>query len=314
MGQRDSLCIVIPMYNEADNIPELVKRLKALTNSWQVSVEVIFVDDHSTDATPALLAQVCEENPSYHYLRLAVNSGSHIAILAGMAHAKSDACVFLAADLQDPPELVMQMVEAWRAGAHVVWAVREAREGESFITKFLALLTYRLINLFGAVKLSPSGSDFALLDRAVVVALLQSVRANPSLGLEIARLGFSHAKIMYVKQARHAGKSKWSIQKKITAFIDAIITTSFVPLRLMSYIGVAASMLGFLYALVVVFIRLTTTTPIDGWATLMVVVLFFGGVQMTMLGILGEYLWRTLETARQRPLYHVQDSSFEPEA
>jgi glycosyltransferase involved in cell wall biosynthesis len=309
-----TLSLVIPMYNEEENIAVLTERLNTLIGRLNLPTQVIFVDDHSNDATPTMLAELCAQYAHYEYVRLAANSGSHIAIIAGMAHATGDAVVFLAADLQDPPELIPQMLEKWRDGAHIVWAVRAKREGISRADKATASLTYRIINLFGKVKLPPEGSDFALVDAQVVRALLRSVRANPSLGLEIARLGFEQVTIPYTKEARYAGVTKWNLSKKITAFIDAIVTTSYVPLRLMSYVGLTASILGFLYALLIIVLRFINPVPIEGWSALMVVVLVFGGVQMMMLGILGEYLWRTLETARQRPLYIVERTSLADES
>jgi glycosyltransferase involved in cell wall biosynthesis len=309
-----TLSLVIPMFNEEDNITVLTERLNALIDGLGMPTQVVFVDDHSTDQTPTMLAELCAQYEHYEYVRLAANSGSHIAIIAGLAHTTGDAVVFLAADLQDPPELIPQMLEQWQGGAHIVWAVRAKREGISRADKATASLTYRIINLFGKVKLPPEGTDFALLDVQVVRALLRSVPANPSLILEIARLGFNQVMIPYTKEARYAGVTKWNLGRKITAFIDAIVTTSFVPVRLMSYVGLTASILGFLYALLIIVLRFINPAPIEGWSTLMVVVLVFGGVQMMMLGILGEYLWRTLETARQRPLYIVERTSLAVES
>jgi polyisoprenyl-phosphate glycosyltransferase len=305
------LSIVIPVYNEDTNLNALTQRIDKLISQYEISTQVIFVDDHSSDATPALLAEICRSHPNYEYIRLAANSGSHTAIIAGMAYAAGDAVAFLAADLQDPPELIPQMLNAWREGAHVVWAVREMREGISSTDKAFSSMAYRLINLFGNVKLPPAGSDFALLDQTVVKALMLSCRANPSLGLEIARLGFTQIEITYTKAARHSGTTKWTLNCKIKAFIDAIITTSFVPLRLMSYVGLIASIIGFGYAVFLIILRFITPNPIEGWTALMVVILLLCGIQMIMLGIIGEYVWRTLETSRNRPLYIVEKSSIQ---
>jgi len=267
------------------------------------------VDDHATERTPQLLREICAANDDYHFIRLAANSGSHVAILAGLGQTVGECVAILAADLQDPPELIPQMLAQWREGNHVIWAVREQREGISITERFTANLFYWLLNRFSEVKLPPTGADFSLLDRAVVDAVLQSVGANPSMGLEVARLGFRQVEIPYVKAARQFGKSKWNLRKKLNAFADAFVTTSYMPLRAMSYIGITVSVIGFLYALVIVTLRIFNVLTVEGWAALMVVVLVFGGVQMLMLGVIGEYLWRTLEHARQRPLYFVEDSS-----
>jgi dolichol-phosphate mannosyltransferase len=301
------LSIVIPVYDEEAGIAALFERLSAWLRTTPDSAEIILVDDHSTDRTPELLREGCRSHPGFRYLRLSRNCGSHVAILAGLQHARGDCAVFLAADLQDPPELVSEMLARWRAGSRIVWAVRERRDGVSRLELFFSRMFYRIVNALGDVALPPEGSDFALLDRAVIDALLKCVGAHPSLGGDIARLGFPQAEIGYVKQSRFAGTSKWTLGKKLKAFADAIVLFSYRPLRAMSYMGLIFSAVGFLYAAVVVMLRLMSSHPIEGWASLMVVVLVIGGVQMTMLGVLGEYLWRTLEEARRRPLYFVED-------
>ncbi len=309
MTSRPELSIVLPVYNEELGIPALVERLEKLRqNHKDVKAEVIFVDDHSTDDSASLLKAACDKSEGYRYLRLARNSGSHVAILAALQHARGDCAVFLASDLQDPPELILRMLEAWRMGSHVVWAVREHREGISWFQKFLSGLFYRLLNRAGKDQWPPQGSDFALLDRKVVDALLQSVGTNPSLGVEIARLGFRQTRVPYTKEKRQSGNSKWNLERRLKAFADAFVSFSFKPLRAMSYLGMVCSLLGFLYALVIIILRLVADTPVMGWASLMVVVLVIGGIQMTMLGVIGEYLWRTLEESRRRPRYFLEDS------
>ena len=304
------LSIVIPVFNEEAALPALVKRLCAFGERLTPLVaEVVLVDDHSTDRSSELLRDICRKDSRFRYVRLAKNSGSHVAILAGLAQARGECAVFLAADLQDPPELILQMLDLWRAGHHVVWAVREEREGVSTIDLFLSNFFYRLLNLLGEVNLPPRGSDFALLDRKALEALLKSSGSHPSIGGEIARLGFSATQITYTKEKRVAGSSKWTLKRKLKAFADAFVSFSYAPLRAMSYLGMLFSLLGFAYALLVIILRLMTRTPVQGWSSLMVAVLVLGGVQMMMLGILGEYLWRTLEASRQRPIYFLEESS-----
>jgi dolichol-phosphate mannosyltransferase len=304
------LSIVIPIFNEEAVLPALVERLREFADRMTPLVtEIVLVDDHSADHSPELLKEICRQDSRFHYARLAKNSGSHVATLAGLAQARGECAVFLAADLQDPPELILQMLELWRAGHHVVWAVREEREGVSKTDLFLSNFFYRLLNLLGEVNLPPRGSDFALLDRKAIDALLKSAGSDPSIGGEIARLGFSSAQIAYTKEKRAAGSSKWTLKRKLKAFADAFVSFSYAPLRAMSYLGMLSSLLGFGYALLVVVLRLMTRTPVQGWSSLIVVVLVLGGVQMMMLGVLGEYLWRTLEAARQRPIYFLEEAS-----
>jgi glycosyltransferase involved in cell wall biosynthesis len=302
-----SLSIVLPVFNEAPGIPALLQRLQALLPLLPATrTEVIFVDDHSTDESPTLLRQACVEDARLRFLRLARNSGSHVAILAGLECARGDCAIFMASDLQDPPELMPQLLALWRKGFHVVWAVREGREGVATLEKLLSKAFYSLLNRLAQVALPPEGADFALLDRKVVDALLQSAGAHPSLGGAIATLGFNQTQISYVKEARRFGSSKWNLSKRLKAFADAFVAFSFVPLRLMSYTGITVALLGFIYAFAIVIVRLVSRSPIEGWTSLMVVILVLGGIQMTMLGVLGEYLWRTLEEARRRPLYFFE--------
>lgn len=303
------LSIVIPVYNEESSLLSLVERIREQLQQVYVRAEVLFVDDHSTDDSPSLLKAACAQNEGFRYLRLARNSGSHVAILAGLEHAQGDCAVFLASDLQDPPELIPQMLELWRQGNHVVWAVREHREGIPWHERLFSRIFYGLLSRLGQVSLPPQGSDFALLDHTVIDALLRSVGANPSLAGEIARLGFRQAQIPYTKVKRRFGSTKWSLGRKLQAFADAFVAFSYVPLRAMSYLGMACSLLGFLYALALVFVRLfVATVPIEGWTSLMAVVLVLGGIQMVMLGVLGEYLWRVLGESRRRPRYFLEDS------
>lgn len=307
--EPDFISLVLPVYNEQDAIADLVCRLDAIRAVIRMPVEVIFVDDHSSDRTPEILRDVCQKRIDYRYLRLSRNSGSHVATLAGLEHARGRCVVFLASDLQDPPELIPQMLQLWHDGHQVVWAVRERREGIPWRQQFLARTFYSLLNRFSEVSLPPEGADFALLDRQVISALVASVGADPSLGADIASLGFQQALVPYVKAARPFGRSKWNLRRRLKALADAFVGHSFAPIRFMSYSGMLMAFLGLAYACLIVVIRLATETHVEGWASLMVVTLVLGGMQMTMLGVLGEYLCRALREARRRPRYFVEEYS-----
>ena len=301
--------VVIPVYNEEQGVPALIERLRDIAAKINdVTFEFLLIDDHSEDATPDLLKRATADAPEFRYIRLASNCGSHVAILVGLEHATGDCAVYLAADLQDPPELIPRLLERWRAGNHIVWAVRMERQGIHWLERSAAGVYYWLLHHVGNVRMPPRGSDFALLDRKVIDALLASVGANASLGGEIVRLGFHQDQVPYVKEARRHGISKWTIERKLRAFADAFVSFSYFPLRFMSYLGLGCSVLGFLYAAFIIVMRLLADQPIAGYASIMVAVLVLGGVQMTMLGVLGEYLWRTLEAARRRPRYFIEDS------
>lgn len=309
MGKPE-LSIVIPIFNEEAAIPALLERLRGIAGQLSpLAVEILLMDDHSSDRSPELLREVSLLDPRFRFARLAKNSGSHVAILAGFAESRGECAVFLAADLQDPPELIPKMLDLWRAGNQVVWAAREEREGVSKFDVFLSNTFYRLLNLMGEVNLPPRGSDFALVDRKVIDALLKSTGSHPSVIGEIARLGFTQAQINYTKAQRVAGTTKWTMGRKLKAFADAFVLFSYAPLRIMSYLGMLCSFSGFAYALLVIILRLRNATPVQGWSSLIVVVLVLGGVQMMMLGVLGEYLWRTLEAARRRPIFFLEETS-----
>ena len=303
-----TLSVVIPVYNEGEGLHMLTARLTPALEALGVSWEVILVDDHSTDTSPDVLRQICAANPGFRFYRLSANSGSHVAILAGLEHCHGECAVFLAADLQDPPELLEKMLNLWRQGHQTVWAVRCGREGISIVDRAVSRSFYALLRMSG-VSVPPDGSDFALIDRRVINGLSRCVGANPSLFLEIARIGYKQFELPYVKQARHFGVTKWNLKKKLKAFADAFVAFSYAPMRMMSYLGLASSALGFLYAAYILFMRLFIQQTIPGFASLMVAVLGIGGVQMIMLGVLGEYLWRTLDEARHRPNYFIEDSS-----
>ena len=308
METKPLLTLVIPAFNEEACIPLLLDQLNQLRESITVcTTQVIFVDDHSSDETPALLKKAAAESEGMHYIRLTRRRGSHIAILAGLKESKADVYVFLAADLQDPPELIHELIKKWDAGSKVVWAVRSKREKAPLLEVMCSKLFYRLMNKMSDVTYPPEGSDFALLDQEVVQSLLQSLTATPSLGGDIARLGYPQAFVSYEKKARASGISKWTFWNKIRAFIEAMVSFSYIPMRLMSLVGLLVSAVGFLYAIVIIIMRISMKTQPSGWASLMVVVLVIGGLQMVMLGILGEYLWRALEESRRRPLYFIED-------
>jgi dolichol-phosphate mannosyltransferase len=304
------LSIVIPVFNEEAALPALVERLhRIMEHLSPLETEVLLIDDHSSDRSREILREVSRQDSRFRYARLSKNSGSHISIVAGLARARGASAVFLAADLQDPPELIPRMLELWRGGNQIVWAVRKVRAGVSMFDIFLSNTFYYLLNLMGELNLPPSGSDFALVDRKVVEALLKSTGSHPSIIGEIARLGFAQAQILYTKEQRVAGTTKWTLGRKLKAFADAFVLFSYTPLRVMSYAGMLCSVSGFGYALLLIILRLRNSTPVPGWSSLMVVVLVLGGVQMMMLGILGEYLWRTLEAARHRPSYFLEETS-----
>lgn len=303
---RKRLSVITPAYNEADNLPKLFKRLTEVINPLDLEWEWIVVDDHSSDGTFAVVSNLAQRHPQIRGIRFARNFGSHKAITCGLHQAKGDCAVIMAADLQDPPETLPDLLEKWRNGAQVVWAVRAQRQGEKASTVGFARFYYWIMRrVVGMSEMPATGADFFLIDSRVVKAFCQFRESNVSILALITWMGFSQATITYNKQARAAGQSGWSLEKKLKLLVDSVTSFTYLPIRLMSYFGFVVALLGFLYAIWVI-TNSIIGNPIQGWSSLMVVVLIVGGIQMLMMGVLGEYLWRALDEARHRPLYIVE--------
>lgn len=305
-----SLALVIPVFNEADGLPALFAALEEFRSTLRnCSATVCFVDDHSTDATPSILREACENVPGFSFRRLSANAGSHVAIMAGLAGCEADYVAFIAADLQDPPTLIPQMIDLCDAGHDVVWATwrttKVASRGEEAASKLFHHIMRR-INPSGEM---PYRASFAVLSRRAYSALVRDRGERPSLIVEIPRLGFNVATIEFDKPPRHSGKSKWSLKRKLLAFADAVVASTHLPLRAMSLTGIAVSLAGFLYATTLIALRIAGVVRFEGWASLMVAVLVIGGMQMTMLGIIGEYLWRMKVASSRLPLYLIEDEA-----
>lgn len=299
--------IIVPAFNEEQNLPLLRERIDAAFANRECEYELLVVDDHSSDTTPQILADWAGSDPHVKLLRLSRNCGSHAAISAGLHHCTGDAAVILAADLQDPPEVIPQLMEKWQEGTHVVWAVREGREGESLSSTFTAGCYYWLMRRLGFANMPPQGADFLLVDRKVIDAFCEHPEKHTSFFAAVLWMGFRQEFVPYVKQARHAGTSKWTLAKKIKLFVDSIVSFSYLPIRAATLLGLTVALLGFGYACFVV-VNAVRGFPVAGWSSLMVVVLLLGGTQLVMLGILGEYLWRTFDESRGRPQYLIEEA------
>ena len=300
--------VVVAAYNEEGNLPLLYERVLALDwTALGLAPEFIFVDDHSRDRTPAILRDLAQRDPRVKVLRFSKNFGSHKAFTAGLEHSTGDAAVILAADLQDPPETIPALVEKWRSGAKVVWAERAERQGESAGTKFFSRLYWHLMRRYAEVEPPKKGADFLLVDRRVVEVLRASPEKHTSLLSLIQWMGFNQDSISYVKQERHSGSSKWTLRKKLKLAVDSFVSFSYFPIRVMSTVGFLFAFTGFLYAVFVAVRAIFYGSPVQGWPALMCVVLIVGGVQLVMLGVLGEYLWRAFDETRGRPRYIVEE-------
>lgn len=299
------LSVVIPAFNEEENLPALYRELSTALNESVPRWELILVDDHSSDNTFSEILALRKKDERVRGLRLSRNSGSHKAILCGLRSAEGACALVMAADLQDPPGVVRDMLGKWESGSQIVWAVRSSETGEAGIGFNSRLYYWLMRHVFGVREMPGSGADFFLLDRRVIDTLMKYRESNSSvLGL-LMWMGFRQARIYYTKQPRRAGRSGWTLRKKIKLLIDSITSFSHLPIRVMSIAGFAVSMVGFIYAFIVV-INFLLGRPGQGWSSLMIVLLIVGGLQMLMLGVLGEYVWRTLDESRRRPQYMVE--------
>lgn len=304
------LSIIVPAYNEAENLPLLHRRISALDwTALDADFELVIADDCSTDCTPQVLQSLRKADPRVKWLRFSRNFGSHKGVTAALLHCAGGAAVVMAADLQDPPETIPSLIAQWRQGSRVVWAVRDSREGESPGTLLAARIYYFLMRRISDFKPPPEGADFLLLDRTVIEAVRQAPEKHTTVFGLVQWMGFSQASVAYTKAARAAGVSKWTLRKKIKLFIDSLVGFSYVPIRMMAALGLLTALLGFAYAAVVVVRALTGAAPVSGWSSLMCVVLVMSGVQMLLLGILGEYLWRTYDETRKRPAFIIESTS-----
>ena len=306
------ISIILPTYNEQDNLSLLHSRLVDLVTTMpQHTFEFIFVDDCSRDKTPDILHDIAITDDRVKTIRFARNCGSHAAVAAGLHFCRGDVAIMLAADLQDPPEIIPQLLLEWEKGSKVVWGVRDKREGENFFTIACSRFFYFLMNRLTDVSQPPTGADVFLIDRQVIEAFKQSPEKNTSVYMLIAWLGYSQTHITYVKEARHAGTSKWTTSKRLKLFFDSLISFSYVPLRLMSLIGFIIAFIGLIYGAEIFIEAIVKKTAVAGWTSLMIIMLIMGGMQMVMMGMLGEYLWRTYDETRGRQKYVIEKNTLQ---
>ncbi len=302
------LSVVIPAYNESKNIKLTTEEILSITEeiSGIDNIQVVVVDDHSSDSTFDAVKGINDARVSC--IRLSRRSGSHTALRAGIREADGDAVLCICADGQDNPNSIPEMIQKWQSGAHVVWAVRKSRENESWRIRIPATLFYKLLSWFEGDRDSTidlDAADFWLLDRMVVDAVNTCIERNTSLFGLVAWSGFNQDYALYDRRLRRYGKSKWNFRSRLRSAKDWIIAFSGLPLKLMPVVGFFIAMLGFLYAIYII-INYFIGNPLGGWSTMMVIILFLGGIQMIMIGVIGEYLWRNLEESRMRPLYFIE--------
>lgn len=302
------LSVIIPCYNEEVVLSATYERLtKVLHGMSELNYELIFVNDGSIDQTQLILNQLVEQDPHVRVLLLSRNFGHQIAVTAGLEQATGAAVVVIDADLQDPPEVIPEMVKRWREGNDVVYGIRRARQGESKFKLWTAKVFYRLINRLSDTKMPLDAGDFRLVDRKVVEVIKAMPERARFLRGMVSWAGFRQVSISYDRAARHAGDSKYPLRKMVHFAMDGIISFSLVPLKLAIWTGFLAIWIAVAGIIVAIVDRLLDKNLIRGWASLFVAVLFMAGVQLVSLGIIGEYLGRIYTEVKRRPLYVVQE-------
>ncbi|MGE4233385.1 MAG: glycosyltransferase family 2 protein [Bacteriovoracia bacterium] len=300
--------IVMPVYNEKEGLPTLYKRLTPLLDKFEKDfeskVEVVLVNDGSRDGSEQVLDEIAKQDSRYRIVHLSRNFGHQIALTAGMEWASGQTLTVMDADLQDPPELIEQMLNKWKEGFDVVYAVREKREGETFFKLATAKLFYKIIRKLTNVDIPADTGDFRLMDRKVVDALVRMKERNRFLRGMVVWVGFKQIGLTYRRDAREFGETHYPFRKMLRFAIDGVTSFSVFPLQMATYIGVATAFCSFLGILYTFYLHLAHKT-VHGWSSLMVVILFLGGLQLLALGIVGEYLGRALDEVRGRPLYFV---------
>ena len=305
---KPTFTIIAPIYNELENIPELYPRMREVMDRSGEAWELILVDDGSTDGSTTLIRKLAENDARVRPVIFARNFGHQIAVTAGVDFARGDAVIIIDADLQDPPEVVLELIKKWREGYDVVYAVREERQGESWFKKTTASLFYRLIYRITDVEIPMDTGDFRLMDRKVVDVMKHMREKHRFLRGMSAWVGFKQVGVSYKRQPRFAGETKYPLSKMIKLAINAVTSFSYFPLQLATYMGFIAAGLSVLAIPIIVVLRLTTGTALFGQATTLIVVLFLGGLQLISLGVIGEYIGRVYDEAKGRPLYIVAEA------
>lgn len=301
------ISIVFPAYNEQDNLAILHQRLTQVVSALNgQQFEFIFIDDCSVDRTALILKELREKDSRIKIVRFARNCGGHAAIAAGLRYAQGECAIALAADLQDPPEIIPDLIQGWQKGAKIVWAARKKREGESLSVRLFSRIYCWLINLLTDVKVPSLGVDVFLVDRVVIEALKQMPEKHTSIYMALAWLGFPQQTIEYIKEPRYRGRSNWSLAKKLKLMTDSLLAFSDVLVRYISIFGLLTAFAGFTYAGWIIFRYFVFGIPGQGWSSLIVAVFVLGGIQMMMLGVLGEYVWRTFDESRKRPRFVIE--------
>ena len=301
------ISVVVPLYNEEEVICESYRRLKSVMDKTGEEYELIFINDGSRDKTPKIVAELSQNDTHVKLLCFSRNFGHQIAITAGMDYAKGDAVVIIDADLQDPPEIIPKMIEKWKEGYHVVYGKRLKRHGETIFKKVTAKLFYRFLQSMTQVDIPTDTGDFRLIDRKVCDTMKRLNERNRYVRGLVSWVGFKQYALEYERDERFAGETKYPLKKMLKLAMDGITSFSYKPLKLATLVGFGLSGLSFLYLIYILIQKMMGIPTAWGWASLLAVQLFFNGVILIILGILGAYVGRIYEECKERPLYIIQE-------
>lgn len=301
------LSVIVPAYNEEDVLPEFHRRLTAVLARLQMNSEIIYVNDGSRDDTLTVLRRLRASDSRIAIVDLSRNFGKEIAVTAGLDHSKGAAVILIDADLQDPPELIPRFIEEWQSGFDVVYATRMSREGESGVKKATAYLFYRIINQISRVKIPADTGDYRLLSRRAVEALGKLREQHRFMKGLFTWIGYPQKGVPYHRDSRYAGATKYNYWNLWNFAIEGITSFTIGPLKMATYLGLATAIAAFIYAGIIIAKTLLHGDPVAGYPSLMVVILFIGGVQLITVGIMGEYIGRMFDESKQRPLYFIND-------
>jgi glycosyltransferase involved in cell wall biosynthesis len=300
------LSLIVPVYNEAGGLPLFVDRVVPILEATGLGWEILFVNDGSKDASLAVMAGLQTQNPRVAYLNLSRNFGKEIAVTAGLDHARGDAVIVIDADLQDPPELIPAMIEAWQRGFDTVYAKRRARAADSWLKRLTARGFYRVMGRMSEVAIPANVGDYRLMSRRVVDAVRSLREHNRFMKGLFAWVGFPSCAVEYDRETRKEGHSKWNYWRLWNFALDGITSFSTVPLKFATYLGLATALIAVLFGGQLILRTLLFGNPVAGYPSLMAVVLFLGGVQLVTIGVIGEYLGRIFNETKHRPLYLVE--------
>lgn len=302
------ISVVIPVFNEEKNLPVLYDRLVNVVTSITNNYEFIFVNDGSKDNSLNIIKDLSQKNPQIKYIDFSKNFGHQLAVFAGLEHATGNAVVVIDADLQDPPELINELYTKLQHGFDVVYAQREQRIGESWHKLLTAKLFYRFINRLSDVPIPLDTGDYRIISKKIKDIIVSMPEHNKFLRGQIAWTGFNQTSVLYKRDERYAGKTNYSYSKMFSFAFDGITAFSNLPLRLATYMGFLVSFVSFLVIIYTLYQKYVIHDTVQGWSSLMVSILFIGGVQLICLGIIGEYLGRIMDNVKQRPLYIIKES------